>query len=114
MGINQKDMPKIEAVSRADVELTLAGLRQFIRKRIWVGATNRYLANTTKTIEAELRAGQAQAPQQLAQYVAASTLLHCADGWSYLGKSIISLLRGDPHRALHLAYYAELRAAISL
>jgi hypothetical protein len=39
---------------------------------------------------------------------------HCGDGWSYLGKAVAAILRGDPHRSRHLAYYAELRAAMSL
>jgi hypothetical protein len=50
----------------------------------------------------------------MSHYIAASSVLHCADGWSYLGRAINSLLRGDPHRVVHLAYYAELRAALSL
>ncbi|MCY3772551.1 MAG: hypothetical protein OXG98_11105 [Gemmatimonadetes bacterium] len=50
----------------------------------------------------------------MAQYIAASITLHANDGWSYLGRAIGCLLTGDTHRALHLAYYAELRAAMSL
>jgi hypothetical protein len=37
-----------------------------------------------------------------------------ADGWSYLGKAILAMLRGDPHRCRHFGYYSELRAAMSL
>jgi hypothetical protein len=51
---------------------------------------------------------------QLAQYIAASGPLHCADGWSILGRAIDSHARGDVDCARHLAYYAELRAALSL
>jgi hypothetical protein len=50
----------------------------------------------------------------LAQYIAASAVLHANDAWSYLSRSIQCLLAGDPHRALHLGYYAELRASMSL
>ena len=46
-------------------------------------------------------------------YLAASTLLHCLDGWIYLSHSVGSLLKGDPGIAVHLAYYAELRASMS-
>ena len=52
--------------------------------------------------------------RNLAQYIAASVALHANDGWSYLGRSVSCLLAGDTHRALHLAYYAELRASMSL
>jgi len=62
----------------------------------------------------EVAAGTIQSPTQLSEYIAASCLLHCSDGWSYLGRAISALLRGDPHRARHLAYYAELRAATAL
>jgi hypothetical protein len=41
-------------------------------------------------------------------------LLHTIDGWSYFGRSISALLAGDAHAARHLAYYAELRAALSM
>ena len=50
----------------------------------------------------------------LAEYVATSAPVHCMDGWSLLGKSIHCLSRGDPYSAVHLAYYAELRAALAL
>jgi len=40
--------------------------------------------------------------------------LHTFDGWSYFSRAILALLVGDPHLARHLAYYAELRAALSM
>lgn len=40
--------------------------------------------------------------------------LHAIDGWSYLGRAFNCLLSGQPHSARHLAYYAELRAALSI
>jgi len=53
-------------------------------------------------------------PQSLAQYVAASAIVHSFDGWSYLARAFESAIAGDPRTALHLAYYAELRAGMSL
>src|SRR5690606_32342474 len=47
-------------------------------------------------------------------YVAASSVLHVFDGWSYLGRAIECALRGDIDASRHLAYYAELRAAMSV
>ncbi|WP_141216612.1 MULTISPECIES: hypothetical protein [Nocardiaceae] len=56
-----------------------------------------------------------QVPEtQFADLLAASTFVHCGDGWSYLGHGINALLRGDEHSAIHFIYYAELRAAFSL
>jgi hypothetical protein len=47
-------------------------------------------------------------------YFAAASILHLEDGYSYAGRSIGALLRGDRGCASHLAYYAELRAALAL
>ncbi|HEY6250744.1 MAG TPA: hypothetical protein VI685_12355 [Candidatus Angelobacter sp.] len=46
------------------------------------------------------------------QYIAASSFVHCTDGWSFLGRSIDAHSNGDSGAALHFAYYAELRAAM--
>lgn len=114
MPLNPRDHAAVQAISRADVEKTLAGLRRFTKKSAWVGKNNRYTEDTTNVVDSEIAAGALISPLQLSQYIAASCLLHCSDGWSYLGKSISAILRGDPHRSRHLAYYAELRAAMSL
>lgn len=47
-------------------------------------------------------------------YLAASSLAHLLDGWMYLSNSFNSLLNGDKGTAIHLAYYAELRSAMSI
>ncbi len=52
--------------------------------------------------------------QKLGEYIAASAPLHLADGWNYLSRAFDAIVRGDRHSAYHLAYYAELRAAMSL
>ncbi len=46
-------------------------------------------------------------------YLSSSSLLHSMDGWVYLSHAIESLLKGDSGIAIHLAYYAELRATMS-
>lgn len=115
MPLNSKDRNVIKSLSQDDVEQTLAGLKRFTNSFNWVAKNNRYSLNTIKKIVKDTKSGgPLREPRHLSQYIAASCLLHCSDGWSYLGKSILSLLRGDPHRSRHLAYYAELRAAMSL
>ncbi|MGL4674015.1 MAG: hypothetical protein ACRCXK_04050 [Wohlfahrtiimonas sp.] len=47
------------------------------------------------------------------EYLAISIFAHMIDGWSYMNNAINAFLTGDPSIAIHLAYYAELRAAIS-
>ena len=49
-----------------------------------------------------------------ADYLALATCGHMLDGWRYLSQSAFSLLSGARSHALHLAYYAELRAALSI
>lgn len=46
-------------------------------------------------------------------FMAASSLAHSLDGWIYLAHSIESFLMGDKSIAVHLAYYSELRGAMS-
>lgn len=75
-------------------------------KSRWLDPTNRYRplpskALTTRPNNKEMRA-----------YVAASVPLHCADGWAYLGRALAAHVLGDSSAAIHLAYYAELRAAL--
>ena len=109
-----QDRRLIRSLSRLDVEKTLAGLKPFIARSRWLGSTNRYCKDTLAKIKSDASARRIRCPLHLAQYISASSLLHSSDGWSYLGKALLSILRGDPHRAVHLAYYAELRAAVSL
>lgn len=51
---------------------------------------------------------------KLSEYIAASVPLHVADGWTFLSRAFDAIKSGDRNTAVHLAYYAELRAAMSL
>ncbi|MFK4502859.1 hypothetical protein ABIF86_007150 [Bradyrhizobium japonicum] len=51
---------------------------------------------------------------QLIEAVSASAPNHCMDGWSYIARAKAAFLAGDLHAARHLAYYAQLRAALSM
>ncbi|GFO82368.1 MAG: hypothetical protein A49_19950 [Methyloceanibacter sp.] len=107
------DRVAISALSRPQMELTTAGLKPFLKRSIWIGKTNHYARDIVGRLQAALPT-TTERKRNLAQYIAASVALHANDGWSYLGRSVGCLLAGDTHRALHLAYYAELRAAMSL
>lgn len=110
--LSAADQATIAALSRSHVEVTTAGLKPFLKRNIWVGKTNHY----AKDVVGRLRNAPVNPVQRrnLAQYIVASVSLHASDGWGYLGRAIACVLAGDAHRALHLAYYAELRAAMSL
>src|ERR1041384_1077116 len=52
--------------------------------------------------------------QEMADYLALSTCCHALDGWRYLSQASVALMTGARSQAVHLAYYAELRAALSI
>ncbi len=109
----QADQATVGNLTRASVEATVFGLKPFIRNDRWIGKTNRYAIDVVNRLVSEPPADNGR-QRNLAQYIAASAILHSNDAWSYLGRSISCLMVGDAHRALHLAYYAELRAGMSL
>lgn len=113
MPLPHGDQNTINLLVRADIEATTAGLKPFIKNSRWIGKTNFYAADVVKELDGGPPATR-ERERNLAQYIAASSVLHANDGWSYLGRAISCLMVGDAHRALHLAYYAELRAGMSL
>jgi len=51
---------------------------------------------------------------EMAEYLAYSAIVHCFDGWNYLSQAFRCLISGDRRTAVHLGYYAELRAGMAL
>lgn len=82
------------------------------RARRWKRWLNRDHPYNGDVVQA-LNAGNIEGPR-LAEYIAASAPLHLADGWTYLSSAFESASRGNRPAAIHLSYYAELRAAMSL
>lgn len=111
--LSAADEAAVRAVQRSDVELAVSGLRPHLVASRWLRTNNRYKSDIVRRLKADLPLNTGR-QQDLADYIAASGILHASDGWSYLGCALSALLQGDAHRALHLAYYAELRAALSL
>lgn len=111
--LQKPDKIAIRGLSRANVELTVAGLKPFLKRSRWIGSTNHFGTDVVGRLKSGVP-GTLERKRHLAQYIAASVALHANDGWSYLGRAVSCILAGDTHRALHLAYYAELRAAMSL
>jgi hypothetical protein len=79
----------------------------------WLRLANFYLEDTIAKIEQDTN-NHSIKNADLGAYLSISGPLHCIDGWTYLSRSLNSLIHGDFHTARHLAYYAELRAAISI
>jgi hypothetical protein len=86
--------------------------RKFLPKQTWLGVRNRYYKNTINQIESDL-ASTGVMNKQLAEYISVSSILHCFDGWAHFSRGVESLMGGDLGSAIHMVYYAELRATMS-
>lgn len=102
----------LSTASRSGIENAFQALYPHFLNRQWTGP-NVYKSNTIRTIGDDVSRGSIR-HVDLAQYIAVSAPIHCADGWGYLGRAISCLSQGDVNSARHLGYYAELRAAMSL
>lgn len=104
-------------VSRADaarVAQEFNALARNWQRGRWLGVRNRYAKKCLAKITVDTAPGGSLRHGDLASYIAASSVIHCMDGWSYVARAIEAELSGDIDAARHLAYYAELRAAMSL
>lgn len=92
-----------------------ARLGPYMANGRWLGTQNAFAYNVVRAAKERLEhQASPKSAKHFAEWVAASGPVHCLEGWSYLGRSIASLLSGDVDSARHLAYYAELRGAVSL
>lgn len=102
--------------SRTESMATFSLLAQNFSRNQWL-VGNKYRDNCIVQIDSDYP-GRLAASRisnlSLKKYIAASAPLHCIDGWNLLGKAILSCSLGDNNTARHFAYYAELRAAMSL
>ena len=100
--------------SRSAIQNAIARLTHHWRSGSWLASHNPYRADAPKRIKNDINLGRPLVHTPLAEYIAASAIVHCFDGWSYLGRAMEAELAGDPDAARHLGYYSELRAAMSL
>lgn len=106
-------MPKtmVRAASPTGIEQRLVVVAERMRRwNTWLNHRHPYSGNVLKRLG---NSGTIDGPK-LGEYIACSAPLHLADGWNYLSRAFDAACRGDPNSAYHLAYYSELRAAISL
>jgi hypothetical protein len=107
-------------IKQSSREAVIAGLKHnkryhFPSNRI-VSSTNPLVRNGVNAVSrhADLRNTYQIKPTDVTQFLAASSLSHLLDGWMYLANAFNSMLAGDEATAIHLAYYAELRSAMSI
>ena len=109
--LNATDKQALKDSARQAVVQTFSRLQTHWKKGRWLGSGNYYRNDVVARVGSTRGALK---HKQLIDYIGASTLGHCFDGWSYLGRAIEAELVGQPGSARHLGYYAELRAAMSL
>ncbi len=85
--------------------------KQFPKQRLL--SPSNYYFNDTITKTNNLAIGNVK-EGAIAQYIAASIITHCYDGWNYLSRAIESFLNGDISSSIHFTYYSELRAVMSI
>ena len=95
----------------SQVVAAFTDLRPHFAARQWLGPSNHYRSDTVKKLEDTSKPIR---HKDLRHYIASSVVLHASDGWCYLGQAMQATLVGEPAVARHLAYYAQLRAAMSI
>lgn len=77
----------------------------------WLAAANPFQEGSPPLGSAQFAAVTGE---NLLELIAIRGPLHAMDGWSYVARALNAVVSGDPHAARHLAYYGELRAALSI
>ena len=109
-----------EALIRASSPQVIVDRLEVVAKRMrrwkrWLTTRHPYNKNLSNVLRPSNRQQQLDVDgEKLGEYIASSAPLHLADGWNYLSRAFDAASHGDRASAYHLAYYAELRAAISL
>jgi len=103
----------VRQAASAPVELAFARCANRFSSSRWLDGTNQFASDAGKKLESMTDAQVTAAFDDFADFVAATTVLHCADGWTYLGRAMNAASAGSLATAKHLTYYAELRAAMA-
>src|SRR5579862_9418268 len=99
--------------SRDSIKSALWDIKSHFHLKEWLGSRNRYVDEPYKIIKSDLTSHKQLSHKQLREYICASAILHCKDGWEYFSNAVNSILKGNSSNSVHFAYYAELRASLS-
>lgn len=105
----------VESASRSEITNYFSG--EFAKNGgcAWLSTSNRYIGDASDKFKKDFKADPKTVDcSNLISYISASAPTHLIDGWSLYSRANEALLRGDSGSAIHLAYYAELRAAMSI
>ncbi len=112
--LSTQDKTCLDGASSLGVQGYAAGLVRHFTNDNWLDNNNIYRNNPGRQVTKAKKGKTASHTQQLGEYIAASVPLHLVDGWSYFGQALYAHACGHPTMALHLGYYAEIRATMSL
>lgn len=115
MALDSKQTTVAQMASRSAIRTCMARVKQYWTNDAWLSPRSLYRRNCISQISRDATPKHSWTPvhRHLSDYIAASSIVHCFDGWSFLGRALHAELAGDPDAARHLGYYAELRAAMS-
>lgn len=104
----------LNRAAATSIEAEFVKLRTNWTQNRWLLPSNRYVKDCINQIKTDTSSNPKRLNHRhLREYIAASSVIHCMDGWSYLGRGIEAHLKGNSDIARHLGYYAELRAAMA-
>ena len=117
MALVPSTLASLQTASNAGVKIAMNRVASNLSVDHWFAQHHVYRASPSvsryERLQRDIRDGNVN-DEALAEYVSVSAPTHTLDGWSLLGRSVNCLLMGDPYNAVHLAYYAELRATIAI
>jgi hypothetical protein len=119
MPLNPAQQAELRTASASSLEQVFGWLPQYWKGKDWLRSENRYRGDCIDKIKADAKTTATKLVPSvrschLNEYIAASTIGHCMDGWGFLGRALLCHMLGDMDVARHLGYYAELRATMAL
>lgn len=109
------DEAAFDKASAAAISNALSSLHDHFHDMEWLDSANRYRADASDHVDTLWKSGDGPfKDDELVECIAASSVIHLFEGWTYLSEALRSALRGDVGVVRHLSYYAELRGGLAL
>lgn len=99
--------------SRSGVLRRLRQLGPTFKRNLLLPNANAFRLDTVNALKLNPPNGD-PSRKHVADYIAISVVLHMADAWTYLSQAYSAAISGDHDIAVHLGYYSELRACMSI
>ena len=114
MEFSSQEKKTLAKASNPAIRNIMSRVAKHWNAKSWLSDKNPYRNEVIEKIKPSGRRQSGLKHLELAEYITSSAIIHCFDGWSYLGRALEAEMAGDPDAARHLGYYAELRAAVSI